>query len=130
MGVAHHAAYAPWLEMGRTELLRTSGVSYAQLESASVFLVVVQLEVKYRRPILYDDVIEIQTRVTGGGRVKITHEYDLVLAERTPGSHTGRAAMMAASAQVGESLATARTIIACVGAEGTIQPLPEWLVGD
>lgn len=116
--------------MGRTELLRTSGVSYAQLEAASVFLVVVLLEVKYRRPILYDDVIEVQTRVTGGGRVKITHEYDIVLAERMQGSHTGRAAMMAASAHVGEVIATARTVIACVGAEGNVQPLPEWLVGE
>jgi len=29
MGVVHHAAFIPWLEMGRTELLRDAGVSYA-----------------------------------------------------------------------------------------------------
>ncbi|MFO0084137.1 MAG: acyl-CoA thioesterase, partial [Phycisphaerales bacterium] len=40
MNVAHHAAFIPWLELARTELLRTSGVSYAHLEAAGVFLVV------------------------------------------------------------------------------------------
>lgn len=33
MGVAHHGAYIAWLEEARTELLRTSGISYAQLDS-------------------------------------------------------------------------------------------------
>src|SRR5262245_38934795 len=33
MGVAHHAAYPVWLEIGRTELLRQGGVSYQQLEA-------------------------------------------------------------------------------------------------
>ena len=50
MNVAHHASYAPWLEMGRTELLRQGKVSYAELEQAGVFLVVTKLELRYRRP--------------------------------------------------------------------------------
>nr|HRJ50973.1 acyl-CoA thioesterase [Phycisphaerales bacterium] len=73
MGVAHHSAYAPWLEMGRTELLRTAGVSYARLEAGGTFLVVVLLELTFRRPALYDDVLEIRTGVRPGGRVKIEH---------------------------------------------------------
>ncbi len=129
MGVAHHAAYAPWLEMGRTELLRTSGVSYAQLESKGVFLVIVKMEVRYRRPVLYDDVVEVRTRVKSGGRVKIEHEYEIVLVEREAGSLTGRAAGMAGTAQIGEVIATAGTVLACVDAGGMVCGLPEWLVG-
>ena len=49
MGVVHHAAYIPWLEMGRTELLRDAGISYAQLEAAGTFLVIVKLSCSYRR---------------------------------------------------------------------------------
>src|SRR5436190_12187766 len=69
MGVAHHAAYVPWLEIGRTEILRDTGVTYADLEKHGVFLVVVKLEVRYRRPVRYDDLVEVRTRVTGGSRV-------------------------------------------------------------
>lgn len=121
MGVAHHAAYAPWLEMGRTELLRGCGVTYAQLEEAGVFLVVTSLELKYRRPILYDDVVEIRTRVVGGSRVKIRHEYELTLHESGGGSGSR------ATRLVGENLAVGATTLACVGRNGRVQPLPTWL---
>jgi|SRR5688572_4544386 len=114
MGVAHHASYVPWLEIARTELLRGTGVTYAQLEKAGVFLVIVRLDVRYRRPVRYDDVVEVRTRVTGGSRIKIEHEYDLVVVERGGGS-------------VEEPVAAACTTLACVGADGRPRPLPEWL---
>ncbi|MCC6426479.1 MAG: acyl-CoA thioesterase [Phycisphaerales bacterium] len=130
MGVAHHAAYVPWLEMGRTELLRSSGVSYAQLEASGVFLVIVKLGMSYRRPVLYDDVVEVRTRVAKAGRVKIEHEYEVVLVEREVGSLTGRLAGMAASAGIGEVLASGMTVLASVDAGGNVCGLPEWLVGS
>lgn len=115
MGVAHHGSYVPWLEMARTELLRTSGVSYAQLEAAGVFLVVAKLGVVYRRPVLYDDVVEIACTVQGGGRVKIDHTYEIAVVER---------AGMACT----EPAASASTTLACVDRDGRVTPLPDWLV--
>jgi acyl-CoA thioester hydrolase len=115
MGVAHHASYAPWLEIGRTELLRDCGVTYAAMERAGFFLVIVKLEVRYRRPVRYDDLVEVQTRWTGGSRVKIEHEYEVVIVERR-------------GERAEEVAATASTVLACVGAEGKIRELPEWLV--
>lgn len=125
MGVAHHAAYAPWLEIARTELLRDAGASYAALEAAGVFLVIVRLEVRYRRPILYDDMIEVSTRVTSRGRVKIDHEYELCLVERTASL---RGSTEPGSAP-GDVLAAARTTLACVDRAGRPGPLPDWLSG-
>jgi acyl-CoA thioester hydrolase len=129
MNVAHHAAYIPWLEIGRTELLRTSGISYAQLEKEGVFLVVVKLDVRYRRPVLYDDVVEIRTRAKVPGaasdgaasqpaprsRVKIEHDYDVVVIER-------------AGQKVEENAAAAGTTLACVDHDGKVRALPEWLM--
>lgn len=115
MGVAHHAAYVPWLEIGRTEILRDTGVTYADLEKHGVFLVVVKLEVRYRRPIRYDDLVEVRTRVVGGSRVKIEHEYEVVVVER-------------GSRPVEEVVAAASTTLACVGHDGKVRELPEWLV--
>ncbi len=114
MGVAHHASYVPWLEIGRTEILRDTGATYAQLEQAGVFLVIVKLDVRYRRPIRYDDVVEVRTRVTGTSRVKIEHEYDLVVVERL-------------SKPVEEPAAAAFTTLACIDKDGKVQQLPDWL---
>ncbi len=122
MGVAHHAAYAPWLEIARTELLRESGVSYAALETQGVLMVIVQLEVKYRRPIRYDDVVEVRCVVKGGGRVKIEHEYEVRVVEQ--GDHGP-----AGEARTGVVCAVARTVLACVDRAGKVRALPEWLVG-
>lgn len=133
MGVAHHASYVPWLEMGRTELLRSSGVSYADLERAGVFLVVTKMEVRYRRPVYYDDVVEVVTRVSGGSRVKIEHEYEVRLAE--DGGHGGRKSgrdggETTTPRLIGEPLAIAATQLACVGPDGRVRMLPDWLVSE
>ena len=118
MGVAHHAAYIPWLEIGRTELLRASGVSYADLERHGIFLVITKLDMKYRRPILYDDLVEVRTRWIGGSRVKIEHSYELFIAERA-----GQPLDLAAAIPI----ALGSTPLACVNREGRPQPHPDWL---
>jgi acyl-CoA thioester hydrolase len=119
MGVAHHAAYAPWLEIARTELLRESGVTYADFEKAGVFLVITKLECAYRRPVHYDDLIEVRTRVVGGSRVKIKHEYDVALVE--DGGHGKR------ERAAGDVVTVAATTLVCVGRDGKVRELPEWL---
>jgi acyl-CoA thioester hydrolase len=122
MGVAHHAAYAPWLEIGRTELLRETGVTYAQLEQAGVFLVIAKLECRYRRPLFYDDLIEVQTKVVGGSRVKIQHEYEIVVLE------DGQRGAGRDPRPPGDVVFAGSSTLACVGKDGKIQALPEWLI--
>lgn len=124
MGVAHHASYLPWMEMGRTELLRTSGVTYGAMESGGFFLVITRCEVKYRRPIRYDDVVEVRTRVAGGSRIKIRHEYEIAVVER----HGKSPDATDPSVPVDGVCAIATTELACVGADGRPRELPEWLV--
>lgn len=115
MNVAHHAAYVPWLEIGRTELLRECGVTYRAMEAAGVFLVVVKLDLRYRKPILYDDVVEVRTRWIGGSKIKIEHEYEVLVVERE-----GKACEIAAAA--------ASSTLACVDPDGKVRVLPDWLV--
>ena len=124
MGVAHHASYLPWMEMGRTDVLRRAGKTYKALEESGVFFVITKVEVRYRRPIRYDDVVEIRTRVVGGSKVKIRHAYGLVLVERDGLEPNHEADPSVPTDGV---LAVAGTELACVGSDGRIQPLPEWL---
>ncbi len=85
MGVAHHSSYVAWLEIGRTELLRDCGVTYAQMEESGTFLVIVKLDLRYRRPVKYDDLVEVRTHWIGGSRIKIEHSYEVVVVERGGG---------------------------------------------
>ena len=126
MGVAHHAAYIPYLEMGRTELLRDAGVSYADLEASGVFLVIVKLEASYKRPAYYDDLLEVRTRVIQSTRVKIRHEYEVVRVE----SGATLAAGIARRGEIGETLVTATTLLASVDRSGRPSALPDWLAGE
>ncbi len=119
MGVAHHAAYAPWLEIARTELLRGSGITYADMEKSGTFLVITRLECRYKRPIFYDDLIEVRTRVTGGSRVKLEHNYEIHISQ--DGGH-GRS-----DRTPGLPVMTGSTTLACVSRDGKIRELPEWL---
>ncbi len=125
MGVVHHSSYLPWMEIGRTELLRAVGESYASLEEAGVFMVVTKLEVKYRRPLKYDDVIEVRTKVDKASKVKLHHSYEMVLVERL-----GEKPDFADPAVPSDGVcAVATTELACVGSDGRPKALPEWLVG-
>jgi acyl-CoA thioester hydrolase len=114
MGVAHHSACVPWFEMGRTELLRGTGVTYRAMEEAGVLLVVTRLDIRYKQPARYDDELVLVTRVSGGGRARLDHSYELW---RDSGDGRGKS----------ELLATAGSTLACVGTEGKPRALPEWL---
>ena len=62
MGVVYHANYLVWFEIGRTDLLRTIGWSYRQMEATGVLLPVIEAHCEYRKPSQYDDELEVITR--------------------------------------------------------------------
>ena len=64
MGLLHHANYLVYFELGRTELLRPLGKSYLEMEEAGYFLVLHKIDVKYRRPARYDDLLTLRTSVS------------------------------------------------------------------
>jgi acyl-CoA thioester hydrolase len=63
MGVAYHGNYFAWFEVGRVELLRSLGLTYAALEEQGCILPVVEVSCQYRRPARYDDLLEVATRL-------------------------------------------------------------------
>lgn len=75
MGVVYHARYLVWLDVARTEHLRTTGISYRELEQLGLRLVVSDLGVSYRRAARYDDPIRVRTWVRGVASRRITFGY-------------------------------------------------------
>lgn len=75
MGVAYYANYFVWFEVARTDLLRTLGWSYREMEESGVTLPVIEASCQYRRPARYDDELLIQTegRVTSPVRMEFTY---------------------------------------------------------
>lgn len=104
MGVVHHSVYPIYFEIGRTEMLRATGGNYRALEEAGVFLAVVRLEVRYRRPARYDDLMRLETRLLVAGPVKIEHAYSLFRGE--------------------ELLVEGQTTLACLDRDGRARPIP------
>lgn len=61
MGIVYYGNYATYLEQGRTEWLRDMGFSYRWMEDNGIHLPVVELNIKYKAPARYDDVLTITT---------------------------------------------------------------------
>ncbi len=108
MGLLHHANYLVYFEQARTELLRARGVAYKDLEDQGFFLVIAKIEIKYKSPAHYDDVLTIRTTVTRTSPIRLEHKYEVF--------------------RDGTLICEGSTTLACVGREGKLQPMPDWLV--
>lgn len=111
MGLLHHANYLVYFEQARTDLLRQIGTTYRDMEDQGFFLVVVKMEVKYRKPVHYDEVVTIRSTVTRTTPVRLEHAYVVLGPD-------------------GVVCCEASSTLACVDTEGKIQAMPEWLSGS
>jgi acyl-CoA thioester hydrolase len=78
MGVVHHGNYALYLEMGRIEWLRKFGLSYKKMEEEGVGLPVISLQVNFKKPAHYDDVLRVETKLRKMPRATIEFDYEIV----------------------------------------------------
>jgi len=85
MGVAYYGNYLRWFEVGRNELIRARGMTYRQFEDRGLILPVTEAHVKYARSAVYDDVLEIHTRVGDISRVRMDFQYEVWRAEGASG---------------------------------------------
>lgn len=70
MGMAYHANFLRWFEIGRTEMFRFLGLSYKQIEQRGVYLPVAEVQCRFMAPVYYDDILVIETcldRTVKGG---------------------------------------------------------------
>ena len=63
MGVVYHGNYAQLYEIGRTEALRSLGLTYKEIESTGVIMPVTEIHTRFLRPALYDDLLTVVTMV-------------------------------------------------------------------
>jgi len=94
MGAGYHARYLVWLDLARTEHLRRTGVSYAELERRGFRLAVGEARVRYRQPARYDDPIRVRCWLRERASRRLTFGYAVEHAEDGRLLATGETSMM------------------------------------
>jgi acyl-CoA thioester hydrolase len=107
MGVAHHASYLAYLEETRVEYLRALGRPYHRLRAEGVEFPVVEAAVRYRRPLRFDDVVDVGVMVASAGGATFQMSYLLGSA--------------------GMTSATGVTVHGVVDGQGRPARVPPWL---
>lgn len=77
MGYMYYGNYAEFFEVGRVEMLRSLGLTYAGMEASGIMMPVLELNCKYLKPARYDEEITINVTMAKMPGVKIHFKYDL-----------------------------------------------------
>jgi acyl-CoA thioester hydrolase len=82
MGVVYYANYLRFFEQGRTELLRSLGARYRDLElHRKIYLPVAEASCRYEAPGRYDDLLLVRTWVSTLGKASLSFAYEVLDAE-------------------------------------------------
>jgi acyl-CoA thioester hydrolase len=109
MGIVHHAAYLPYLEEARVAFLRHLGHPYDEVRRQGHNFAVLEVAVQYRRPLEFDEVVDVHLRAGALSRATFQLAYLLTVD--------------------GDARATAVTVHGCVDGSGNAARLPAW-IGD
>ncbi len=77
MGVAYHANYLIWMEVARTDLCRSLGFQYRDMEADGILLAVTETHCRYLRAARYDDEVSITTVLGDASRRFVTFDYEM-----------------------------------------------------
>ncbi len=83
MGIAYHANFFRWFEIGRSEMFRSLGLAYRDIEKRGIFLPVSEVGCKYLAPVRYDDLLVIETTLDASVRGGMKFDYS-ILKESDP----------------------------------------------
>lgn len=76
-GIVWHGTYVAWMEEARVECLRSIGVSFADLVAIGCDLPVVELSIRYHRPVQMGMAAVVKTRMTQSEGVRIVWDYQI-----------------------------------------------------
>jgi len=98
-GIAHHSNHVTWLEVARVAWLREAGIPYGTLEQRGIQLTVAEVEIRYHRPVFFDDLLTIETTLEEAAGARMVLRYRVLGPQ-------------------GDLRASGRTLLACIEKEG------------
>lgn len=75
MQFVYNGKYLEYFEVGRTELLRSTGLPYSEVEKQGYQLPLIETGIKYRQPAVYDDLLEVKATVKELHTPRVHIEY-------------------------------------------------------
>ncbi|MCA8919063.1 MAG: acyl-CoA thioesterase [Planctomycetes bacterium] len=82
MGVVYHSNYLVYFEIGRTEMMRNSGISYAELEERGYVLAVLESSMKHVGSAKYDDLLTVRTWLRNVTKTRLHFEYAVLREDK------------------------------------------------
>lgn len=107
MGIVHHSRYLPMMEEARVAYLRHIGHPYAAIRAEGIDMNVLEAWCRYRRPLVFDDVVDVHVTLASVERASFQMGYLLTVE--------------------GEERATGVTAHGAVTPDGRPTRLPGWL---
>jgi acyl-CoA thioester hydrolase len=110
MGIVYHTNYIKWFEIGRTELLRSVGIVYAEMEAQGYNLPLTEVYCNYLFPAKYDQIIVVETELEYLKRASMKFIYTIWNEDRE------------------KALVEGYTIHACTNNLGKIVRIPSFIL--
>jgi acyl-CoA thioester hydrolase len=109
MGIVHHAKYLEYFEAGRVEYMHRRGVEYLEWTQRGIHLPVVEMSVRYRKSVRFDERLAVETTLAELGRATVVFTYRVLRG----GDATG------------ELVAEGSSMLACVGDDLAPKRIPD-----
>lgn len=77
MGIVHHSNYAVWFEVGRTDFLKSAGISNTSIEAKGILLPLYEMNFKFKAPAKYEDEIMVVTTIKSITSTRIIFSYQV-----------------------------------------------------
>ena len=77
MAMVHHTNYIRWFEEARIDWMRQQGYGCRELEDQGLIIPVVDASAKYLRSVLFDDEVEIFTKLVAFSGVRMAFDYTI-----------------------------------------------------
>ncbi|WYD81652.1 MAG: thioesterase family protein [Candidatus Electrothrix gigas] len=114
-GMMYHANYLRLAEIGRTEMLRTWGIPYREMEQQGIILPVTESYLRYKASARYDDLITIATSLAEVKFVSCRFHYRITRWEKEKGQGQGQKQL----------LVKGFTNLACINRQGKLMSFPD-----
>ena len=77
MGIVHHSNYLRYFEVARLEWLSFLGVSYNAMEQEGIVMPVIEVNLSYKTPALFEDKLIVEVRLDEAPKVKMKFSYSI-----------------------------------------------------
>lgn len=77
MGYLYYGHYPEYFEVSRTDMIRSLGLSYKEIEDMGIIMPVRSLKVDYRFPARYDELLKVKSCLSKLPEIKLDIDYEI-----------------------------------------------------